>query len=79
MTERTPAWLRVTDVNGTIVFDCEHNGTFPYDWQWNAGSSSGSCANVTELCDMASWVWRAHPGSIVDGRWINEFNAFINS
>jgi hypothetical protein len=73
------AYLQIRDVNGTITFDCEHNSEGGWHWIWISGVQTGVCFTIEQLCNIAAWVRLANPGSIVEGHFLPEFNAYINS
>jgi len=74
MTEiREDAWLRITDVSGTIIFDCVHQIKEGYNWDWSAGADSGTVGTVQELFQIAGRVLDTHPASVADGYFVHEF------
>lgn len=77
-------WLRVTDVNGVVVFDCVHNGcTWNFDWCAHAinedasNVDGGSCETVNELVEVAAGVRVVNLNATVEGFFQPEFENFM--
>jgi hypothetical protein len=79
------SWLRIRDVNSTIIFDCIH-APCQGEWRWAGHEVNDECTNVDggvchstdELFDVAGHICISNPGSTADGYFEIDFDRWLN-